>query len=79
VLFKAMKLENSVPNKKTRRFANCAIFLPGRKSIPPLPPIVEETLRHSAIAIWSNAGANHGFGAGENDWLGAEAYVDPPR
>jgi hypothetical protein len=77
-----MRLENNVTSKnphKTSRFTNCGVFLTGRKVIPPSPFIAEETRRHSAAAIGFNAGASHGFGAGENDWLGAEAYVDPLR
>lgn len=66
-------------NQKARHFAKSGIFLTGRKIIPPLPSIVKETYRHSGVAIEFDAGANHGFGTGENDWLGAEAYVDPPR
>ena len=56
---------------KNNRFANYGAFLIDRKIIPPPPSIVEETHQHSAEAI--------GFGAGENDWLGAEAYVFPLR
>ncbi|HUX63191.1 hypothetical protein [Sulfuricella sp.] len=66
-------------NQKTSRFANCGALLTGRKIIPPPPSIVEETRRHAATTIGLDAGANHGFGAGENDWLGAEAYVYPLR
>lgn len=63
-------------HQKTSRFANWGVLLTGRKIIPPPPSIVEETRRHSTAAIGLDADANHGFGAGENDWLGAEAYVD---
>lgn len=77
-----MRLENSVSstnNQKTSRFANYGFFPTGRKSITPPPSIVEQTCHHSAAAIGFDAGKNPGFGAGENDWLGAEAYVDPLR
>ena len=80
--FKAMRLENGVTyknNQKSSLFANGGVLLNGKKIIPPLPPIVEETRRHPAAATGLDAGANHGFGAEENDWLGAEAYVDPLR
>lgn len=60
---------------KTNRFANLGGFFTGRKSVPPLPTHVEKTRTHAA-SVWSGAGANRGFGAGENDWLGAEAYVN---
>lgn len=66
-------------NRKTSRFANCGVFLTGRKIIPPPPSIVDEAGPLAAAAIKFDAGANHGFGAEENDWLGAEAYVDPLR
>lgn len=58
-------------NQNTSRFANWGILLTSRKIIPPLPSIVEKTHRHAAATI--------GFGAGENDWMGAEAYVDSLR
>lgn len=77
-----MGLENKVTSKnsrKTSRFANCGVLLTGGKIIPPPPSFVEETRRHSAAAIGFGTGADHGFGVGENDWLGAEAYVDPLR
>ena len=77
-----MRLENSVTYKngqKTSRFANYGVLLNSKKIIPPPPPIAEETHRHSAAATGVDAGTNHGFGAGENDWLGAEAYVDRLR
>jgi len=77
-----MRLENSVTYKngqKTSRFANCGVLLNGKKIIPPLSSIVEETRRHSAAATGFGSGTNNGFGAGENDWLGAEAYVDQLR
>jgi hypothetical protein len=76
-----MRLENNVANKnnqKTSRFASCGVFMTGRKIIPP-PSIAVETHQHSAAAIGFDTGAKHGFGAGENDWLGAEAYVDSMR
>jgi len=76
------QVENNVTtgnNQKTGHFANCGVLLTGRKSIPPPPSIVDETRRDSAAAIGLDAGGNYGFGAGENDWLGAEAYVDPLR
>lgn len=63
---------------KTSRLASWGVLLTGRKSIPP-PSSVDETRRHSAITIALHADANHRFGAGENDWLGAEAYIDPLR
>jgi hypothetical protein len=66
-------------NQKISRIASYGVLLTGRKSIPPPPSIIEETRRHSAAATGFDAGANHRFGAGENDWLGAEAYVDPLR
>ena len=66
-------------NQKTSRFANYGFFLTDRKSIPPPPSIIEEMSHHAAAAIGLGAGTNPGFGAGENDWLGAEAYVDPLR
>ena len=66
-------------NQKTSLFANYGVLLTGRKSISPPPSIIEESRRHSAAATGLDAGANHGFGAGENDWLGAEAYVDSLR
>ena len=71
-------MENNVANgnnQQTSRFANCGVLLTGSKTIPP-PSIATETRRHSAAAI-EFAKANPGFGAEENDWLGAEAYVDP--
>jgi len=58
-------------NQKTSRFSNFGSLLTGRKIIPSPPSIVEKTHRHAAATI--------GFGAGENDWLGAEAYVDSLR
>lgn len=60
---------------KTRRFANFGAFLTGRKSFPPPPSIVEKTRSHAGATLGLDAGASYGFGAGENDWLGAEAYV----
>jgi hypothetical protein len=77
-----MQLENSVISKypkKTSRFANCGVFLSGRKNILRPPTIAVGMRRHSAPSIGFEAGPNGGFGAGENDWLGAEAYVDPLR
>ena len=65
--------------QKTGRFANCGVFLTGRKIIPPPPSIVKEARCHSAAAIGFDADSTHGFGARENDWLGAEAYIDPLR
>jgi hypothetical protein len=76
-----MRSENimiSKNNQKTSRLASWGILLTGRMSIPP-PAIVDETRHHSAISIGRHTGTNHGFGAEENDWLGAEAYVEPLR
>jgi len=70
---------NGTPPRKTSRFANCGIFLSGRKIIPPPPSIAENTRHYSDLVVGLDAGANHGFGAGENDWLGAEAYIDSVR
>lgn len=69
----------SKDNPKNSRFANCVVFLTGRKGISQPTSIAEETRHNSAENIWPEPGANHGFGAGENDWLGAEAYVDSLR
>jgi hypothetical protein len=78
--FKAIELENNVANKNSQkppsRFPSCGVLLTGRKIIPP-PSIVAETCCHSAAGIGFDTGANRGFGAEENDWLGAEAYIDP--
>lgn len=63
-------------NLKVSRFANCMALLTGNKTILLPSSIAEETRHHSAAAIGFDAGANHGFGAEENDWLGAEAYID---
>lgn len=63
--------------RKPSLFASYCVFLTGRKSIPPPRSIFEEAHRHSTATTGFNTGTSHGFGAGENDWLGAEAYVDP--
>lgn len=71
-----------MPNKnsqKTSRFANYGILLAGRKTLRPPSSIVEEKRRRFDAPIGFDAGKSRGFGAGENDWLGAEAYVDPVR
>lgn len=66
---------NRKNNQKINRFANFGGFFTDRKSAPSPPTHVEKTRTHAA-SVWSGAGANRGFGAGENDWLGAEAYVN---
>jgi hypothetical protein len=77
-----MRLESNVADRNdqntTSRFSDCGVLLTTRKAIP-TPPIAAETRRTSGMATGLDTGASHGFGAGENDWLGAEAYIDPPR
>ena len=77
-----MRLENRVAskdNQKNSPFANCVVFLTGRKGFSQPTSIAGETLHNSAENIWPEPGAKHGFGAVENDWLGAEAYIDSLR
>lgn len=62
-------------NQEKSRFANCGILLTGRKGIPP-PQFIAEG---RPAAIVPEPMDNIGFGTGENDWLGAEAYVDSLR
>ena len=71
-------MANKNNQKTTSRFSNCGVLLNGKKIILP-PSLVVEIRRHSAVEIGFDTGANRGFGAGENDWLGAEAYVAPLR
>jgi len=66
-------------DQKTGLFASFEGLLSGRKPIPPPSSIAKENSRPSAATIMFDAGNKHGFGAGENDWLGAEAYVDALR
>jgi len=75
-----MRLENNVISKSEQissYFANYGVLLGGRKAFSPPPAGVAGAGRPASIGF--NSGANHGFGAGENDWLGAEAYIAPLR
>lgn len=74
-----MRLENRVTskdNQKNSRFANCVVFLTGIKGFSQPTSIAEEPRHNLAENIWPEPGTHHGFGAGENDWLGAEAYIN---
>jgi hypothetical protein len=78
-----MSLESNVADKNNQntssRFSDCGVLLTPSKAIPPPPSIAVETGRPSGAAIGLDTGASHGFGTEENDWLGAEAYIDPVR
>jgi len=81
-VFKAMGLENNVTHKNNQKaslFSRCGALLPDRISISSPSSIVEDTRRQTTARGAFDSGKKHGFGTEENDWMGAEAYVDTLR